>query len=374
MESLGKKLKNAREERGYSIEQVARDTNIARRFIVALEEETFDEFPGDTYLLGFLRNYSEYLGLDPGQMSSLYKNMQIQERPVPMEELIENKKGPSKQLLIAVLLAAVLILGGGGAWYFLVGPGAGDEAVADGQEDRSGAEETDRSEITYEMREEILERRFDEGDVIGVRFGERVLEVKLAEVAETVSLNFSADTASFPLGSERPVDLDGDGTDDIRVGVYDIDASSGTAVLRFDRSLISRGEQQEETGERSEYEGSEAVGSTTEESREEEVETVLTAEETEPYTISANVNDYCMVRYEKDGNVREQHFLGAGESFRLDVSREAMFWVSNAGAVEVNIRGEEVQLGEAGEVAVKLFRWQQDEDTGSYRLLMVPVY
>ncbi|MDZ7792716.1 MAG: helix-turn-helix domain-containing protein [Spirochaetia bacterium] len=92
MESIGEKLKTAREEKGYSTDQVARDTNIARRFILAMEQEDFSAFPGDTYLLGFLRNYSDYLGLDSERLVNLYRNMQIQEQPVPMEELLQGKK------------------------------------------------------------------------------------------------------------------------------------------------------------------------------------------------------------------------------------------------------------------------------------------
>ena len=79
MESLGDKLRTQREQRGSSIEQVARDTNIAKRFLIALEEENFEIFPGETYLLGFLRNYAEYLGLDPENMVTLFRNFMIQE-------------------------------------------------------------------------------------------------------------------------------------------------------------------------------------------------------------------------------------------------------------------------------------------------------
>jgi cytoskeletal protein RodZ len=372
MESLGEKLKSAREERGYSIEQVARDTNIARRFIIALEEEDFDQFPGDTYLLGFLRNYSEYLGLDPSRMSSLYKNMQLQEQPAPMEELIERRRGPSRTVLLIAALAVLLLAGGGAAYYFFVMGGPEKAAQAGAEETEETEAET--GEVSYEMTEEILERRFGEEEVIGVRFGESLVKVKVLEIGESIRLRFPAGTASFTLGDERPVDLDGDGTDDIRLGVYDIDSQSGTAVLRFDRSLVSRQGQTAAAADTPASEAPAAVGSTTEEARKEEVVTVLTAEEPEPFTISAVMRGYCMLRYQKDGEIRDQRYFDKGESFRLDVSREAIIWVSNAGAFNAKIRGEEVSVGESGEVAVKMFRWEQNEETGDYTLLMIPVY
>ena len=100
MESLGDKLRAEREQRGSSIEQVARDTNIAKRFLVALEEENFEVFPGETYLLGFLRNYADYLGLDAENMVTLFRNFMIQEQPVPIDELLVKK---SRSPIIAVL-------------------------------------------------------------------------------------------------------------------------------------------------------------------------------------------------------------------------------------------------------------------------------
>ena len=77
MESFGEKLRCAREKSNYSIEQIARDTHISKRYLRALENEDFSVFPGETYLKGFLRNYSEYLGLNPEEMVSIYKNMMI---------------------------------------------------------------------------------------------------------------------------------------------------------------------------------------------------------------------------------------------------------------------------------------------------------
>ena len=92
MESIGDKLRVEREQKGLSIEQIARDTNIAKRYLEALEIEDFSVFPGDPYLIGFLRNYAEYLGIDPEEMVLLYKNFTIQSQPVPMDELLERKR------------------------------------------------------------------------------------------------------------------------------------------------------------------------------------------------------------------------------------------------------------------------------------------
>ena len=50
MESLGQKLRDAREEHNFSLEQVARDTHISKHYLEALEEESFTSIPGNRSL------------------------------------------------------------------------------------------------------------------------------------------------------------------------------------------------------------------------------------------------------------------------------------------------------------------------------------
>ncbi|MCC6386038.1 MAG: helix-turn-helix domain-containing protein [Dehalococcoidia bacterium] len=62
---IGKSLRDARVQRGISIEQVAQETRISPRFLQALEDERFDELPAPVYVRGFLRSYANFLQLDP---------------------------------------------------------------------------------------------------------------------------------------------------------------------------------------------------------------------------------------------------------------------------------------------------------------------
>jgi cytoskeleton protein RodZ len=91
METFGKKLTEARTARGLDFDQVSRETNITRRYLEALEREDFSVFPGEPYLLGFLRNYCDYLGLNANEIISAYKNLKIQETPIPLKELMPKR-------------------------------------------------------------------------------------------------------------------------------------------------------------------------------------------------------------------------------------------------------------------------------------------
>lgn len=87
MEKIGEKLRNARELKKLSIKDVMKETNISAKYLEALEDEEFDKIPGEPYLLGFLRNYAEFLKLNGDEIVQSYKGYKIGESATPLEEL-----------------------------------------------------------------------------------------------------------------------------------------------------------------------------------------------------------------------------------------------------------------------------------------------
>jgi cytoskeleton protein RodZ len=67
---VGAELKQARENRGLSIEDVAQSLKFAPRQIESLEAERFERLPGPTIARGMVRNYARLLGLEPEPMLS----------------------------------------------------------------------------------------------------------------------------------------------------------------------------------------------------------------------------------------------------------------------------------------------------------------
>lgn len=72
MGQLGTMLTRAREARGLTIDDAERDTRISKRYLAALEAEEFEVIPAPVYARGFLRSYSQYLGLDPKDALALF--------------------------------------------------------------------------------------------------------------------------------------------------------------------------------------------------------------------------------------------------------------------------------------------------------------
>ena len=90
METIGQILKNAREKKGLTIEELASSTYIVAKFIKALEDEQFDLLPGEIYVKGFIKNLSDKLSLDSDAMIERY-NLQRNENKFE-EDLSKSRK------------------------------------------------------------------------------------------------------------------------------------------------------------------------------------------------------------------------------------------------------------------------------------------
>lgn len=61
---FGELFRRAREEKELSLEKAAAATFVSERFLRALEEGRWEELPGKTYALGYIKIYARFLGLD----------------------------------------------------------------------------------------------------------------------------------------------------------------------------------------------------------------------------------------------------------------------------------------------------------------------
>ncbi len=61
----GAMLRQGRESRGLSVDDVAQALKLTPKQVAAIESEEFDILPGNTFARGFVRNYARFLQLDP---------------------------------------------------------------------------------------------------------------------------------------------------------------------------------------------------------------------------------------------------------------------------------------------------------------------
>jgi cytoskeletal protein RodZ len=72
MMRIGAQLKEAREKKPFTIDQVQKQTRIHATVLKALEDGRCDEMLTPTYVRSFLKKYADYLGLDSRQMLAEY--------------------------------------------------------------------------------------------------------------------------------------------------------------------------------------------------------------------------------------------------------------------------------------------------------------
>jgi len=102
MKDIGNFLRERREAKGISLDEVEKDLKIRKKYLQTLEEGNIDIIPGKTYLVGYLRNYSKYLGIDEeniNQIIQTYNN--VEKRKVDLikakeENIYIKKKDRSK--------------------------------------------------------------------------------------------------------------------------------------------------------------------------------------------------------------------------------------------------------------------------------------
>lgn len=73
MASLGQELREEREARHISIEEIASSTKIVSRYLEALEDDRLDIMPGGFFIKGIIRAYAKAVGLDPEEVLGRYK-------------------------------------------------------------------------------------------------------------------------------------------------------------------------------------------------------------------------------------------------------------------------------------------------------------
>lgn len=71
--TLGEKLGKLRSDRRISLSEISRATKIQVKYLEYLEEGAYEKLPADVYVKGFLRNYSEFLGIDEKILIKLYE-------------------------------------------------------------------------------------------------------------------------------------------------------------------------------------------------------------------------------------------------------------------------------------------------------------
>lgn len=114
-ETVGVRLRKAREAQNLSLETVAAQTRIPVRHLASLEEGNWENLPAPAYCVGFAKNYAAVVGLDRAQIADeLRAEMGGTRQSFQQAEVFEPadpKRTMPKWLIIGAIAALALLFG-----------------------------------------------------------------------------------------------------------------------------------------------------------------------------------------------------------------------------------------------------------------------
>jgi hypothetical protein len=108
--SVGARLRLERELLGMSIEEVARATRIPVTSLERVENDRFDDLPGEVFVRGFLRSYAKTVGLEADEILAQYGTARRVPyvAPMPVAPGAPGREGRRVGIAIAFVLLLVL--------------------------------------------------------------------------------------------------------------------------------------------------------------------------------------------------------------------------------------------------------------------------
>ena len=115
-ESIGEKLRLAREARGIALRDISEQTRISMRYLEAIESDDYRRLPGGIFNRSFIRAYAKFIGYDEAQAIDEYGST-LRDRGEPEEDsstkpyksLVYTDGGSNRSAFMTLLLALVIL-------------------------------------------------------------------------------------------------------------------------------------------------------------------------------------------------------------------------------------------------------------------------
>lgn len=373
MQEISELLVKAREAKGVDLEQAVHDTNISKVFLQGLETNNYDYFPAETYVLGFLRNYASYLGLDPEQVVKLYKQTKLQESEIPPDVMLNKKHFNKKTVYIVIaVLAAVLLISGLSIfiWNTIKSKKPHDTITAAPAINNTKTEVKPAQVITENQAKNVLinenqySNRFFEGDSFSINLHEKTYQFKVVKTVSELQLKTEAfGTQIVTLTETLKLDLDNDAIPDLAISLVDIDKNDAAKGALL---LITSGEITDTAADNH-------IASSTNTN----YKTIFEGASAYPVTMNITFRNYCFFRYQIYRGERKEQYYQKNATLSLRADDGFRIWASNGNAVKIELIGAggtvNLDLTKPGEVIVQDIKWIKDESSNRYKFVLMNI-
>lgn len=359
MDSFGEILRDKRVQKNLDLDTVSREISIDKRYLQGLEDEDTSVFPGEAYLIGFLRNYSNYLELNTDLMLKLYNNKKIQESPVPVELIAK----PKPRWLIPAIIVPIVLVVGVVLTVSLLLLQKNKET-----DDPSVVVSSKIKNKQYELGDEKFTQRLYKGDQIIVPSENSPIILTVHDTLSSFGLDTPSGIFYTDLAEESEVDINGDKNADLIIYVSDLsytDENRGVEVSILTRHGVSQTSTTVYADE---------IPFITDIKTTHPQKVILEDNRAYPFTISASFLNNVLFRDKVDNGEPVETYFSKGEVFTANPHNGIRLWISNSNAVRFTITADtktyNIDIGKAGHVLVEDIKWIKDSD-GKYRLVVI---
>lgn len=111
--TVGTTLRRQREQKRMGIAEVSRVTRIPVTTLEAIEQDHFDDLPGEVFVKGFLKSYAQTVGLSADEIVARYAASRriAVVTPLPVASPVQAaREGQGRRFGVAIALVLLLIL------------------------------------------------------------------------------------------------------------------------------------------------------------------------------------------------------------------------------------------------------------------------
>ena len=366
MESIGEKLRQARESRKLTIKNVVSETNMSPSYIEALEDEDFDKFPSETYIIGFLKTYSEYLKLDSKEIIALYKSYKIGESATPLEELTRPTKSQFSINLISfyeryrnlvffgiVAVISVLIIWGVWAMNRSEVKIDGSDSVSQIKKNYAESQNAKIKNITslqlsndkgmpLVYKEEAIQFLVDNKEVVFL----------LKDISNNkVTVNFLNNDNDIVLDINKQASVIlAECPREILLTLKGLTESRAKIMIELGRNLkveTATVTDEQDTNVKPVTDG-------------DNTKVIAQSDKSLKITFEVEFIQKSFIEIYLDGNFKQRGFMPAGSREKWEASKNIQVKLGNAGGIKCKINEKEFVFGKSGQVANKLITWKRD--------------
>ncbi len=128
MQTVGHYLKQEREAKKISLDEVYQTTRIPMRYLDCIEQDDYEKMPGDPYTRGYISSYAAFIGVDKNEALKLYDALLLKSKNDKAAQNdfsnVKEKRTHSvsffSRIVTIILSLIVLMLTALAAYYFLL--------------------------------------------------------------------------------------------------------------------------------------------------------------------------------------------------------------------------------------------------------------